>query len=86
MIRMITREQIENIKNQLKEIEPEVNKVIKELNRPLGDYGNKWDYAFERRLKEATEIWISFDNLKSSMNWCLSQGLVDIDITENRRD
>lgn len=83
---MIRTEQIEKIKKDLKEIEPEINKVIKELKRPLGDYGNKWSYAHERRLKEATNIWVALDNLKGSMNLCLISGLVDIDITENIDD
>ena len=77
---MITTEQIEQIENKVKEIEPLLNKVLDDLNIPKEQYKSKWVYAYDRRYKECTHLWVTLDNLKSSLRWYKVQGLVDIEV------
>jgi len=79
---VISKEQVEIAQEKVLELEKLLNPILDDLNIPLKDYSNKWSYAYDRRIKACTELYVTKENLKSSLSWYLAQGLVNIDVKE----
>jgi ferritin-like metal-binding protein YciE len=79
---MISKQHIEKTEKQIKELEKLLNPILDDLCIPRKEYNKKWSYAFNRRYNECTTLWVTLDNLKSSINWYKAQGLVDIEVRD----
>ena len=77
---MITKAHIEVARIKVKELEKLINPILDDLNIPIEDYDPKWSYAYDRRYRECTHLWIALDNIKSTLNWYESRGLMDIEV------
>lgn len=79
---MITSKYLEKAEIQLMALEGFMEEIIKDLEIPKDQYQKKYIYATGRRMKEAGTIRRDIENLKGSLNWIRSKGLVDREVRE----
>lgn len=77
---MISKQHIEDTEKQIKELEKLINPILDDLNISIKDYDPKWSYAYDRRYRACTKLWVALDDLKSYIRWYKAQGLVDIEV------
>jgi hypothetical protein len=77
---MITSKHLEKTEIQLFYLENFMESIIEDLEIPKKEYQKKYIYATGRRMKEAQTIKRDLENLKGSLNWIRSKGLVDKEV------
>jgi len=83
---MITSKHLENTRIALMQLEGYLEPIIEDLEIPKDEYQKKYIYATGRRIKEAGTIKRDLENLKGSLNWILSKGLVDKEVREGESE
>jgi hypothetical protein len=79
---MISKQHIEETRKQVLKAEKLLYPILDDLSIPIDEYNPKWKYACERRINEYKHLRVTIENLKSSLNWYESLGLVDIEVKD----
>jgi len=77
---MITSKHLENTEIALMHLEGYLESIIEDLEIPKPEYQKKYIYATGRRMNEAGTIRRDLENLKGSLNWIRSKGLIDVEV------
>jgi len=77
---MITSKHVDKTEIQLSYLEDFFESILNDLEIPKEEYQKKYIYATGRRQKEANTIKRDLENLKGSLNWIRSKGLIDTEV------